>query len=177
MYAVDCRWRSSQTDRVRCDRSQRSTLATFIAGSGSGVVSALVTSPLDVVKIRAQAGGKSRGMCVTLSDIFKAEGIRGLYRGLTPTLSALVPTWGLFFMTYNGMQTHVFGGKTRLSATCLSVLTRSRAFKSESVDSICHGQRGGRGGHHSRHEPDLDDSHTASGTRGVLAGTVSVCRG
>lgn len=39
-----------------------------------------------------------------LRDLYRAEGVRGLYRGLTPTLAALAPNWAIFFPTYQFMQ-------------------------------------------------------------------------
>lgn len=37
----------------------------------------------------------------TLSRIWKEEGIRGLYRGLTPTVVGYIPTWAIYFTAYD----------------------------------------------------------------------------
>ncbi|CDS12517.1 hypothetical protein LRAMOSA04711 [Lichtheimia ramosa] len=79
-----------------------------IAGAGAGVVSSVVTCPLDVVKTRLQNQGKAeagvipyRGTVGTLSRIWKEEGIRGLYRGLGVTVIGYMPTWAIYFTAYD----------------------------------------------------------------------------
>lgn len=37
----------------------------------------------------------------TLSRIWKEEGIRGLYRGLGPTILGYIPTWAIYFTAYD----------------------------------------------------------------------------
>ena len=61
----------------------------FFAGVGAGIVSALVTCPLDVVKTKLQYQQNVKKYVGTLGSIkliFKEEGVRGLYRGLEPML-------------------------------------------------------------------------------------------
>ncbi|KAI9029847.1 mitochondrial carrier domain-containing protein [Phycomyces nitens] len=79
-----------------------------VAGALAGLASAFVTCPLDVVKTRLQNQGKARpgqvvyrGTLGTLSRIWKDEGIRGLYRGLGPTIFGYLPTWAIYFTVYD----------------------------------------------------------------------------
>lgn len=44
---------------------------------------------------------KYKGTFHTLSRIFRDEGARGLYRGLSPTLMGMIPTWATYFTSYN----------------------------------------------------------------------------
>lgn len=59
-----------------------------IAGAGAGLVGATVTCPLDVIKTKLQASSNSRyrGLVHTFEQILVDEGVRGLYRGLGPTI-------------------------------------------------------------------------------------------
>ncbi|KAK3823527.1 MAG: mitochondrial carrier domain-containing protein [Benniella sp.] len=81
-----------------------------IAGAGAGLVTSVVTCPLDVVKTRLQNQGvikpttkkKSyKGTAGTLTRIWSEEGIRGLYRGLGPTIFGYLPTWAIYFTAYD----------------------------------------------------------------------------
>jgi hypothetical protein len=77
------------------------------AGAGAGLVSSIVTCPLDVVKTRLQAQHLSRdsaeyeGVRKTVSRIWRQAGFRGFYRGLGPTLGGYLPTWGIYFTVYD----------------------------------------------------------------------------
>ncbi|RKO90109.1 mitochondrial carrier domain-containing protein [Blyttiomyces helicus] len=76
-----------------------------IAGGIAGCVSAVVTCPLDLVKIRLQnrrlGAPASPGTLGLLTSIFRDEGLRGLYRGVVPTLCGYLPTWAIYFTVYD----------------------------------------------------------------------------
>ena len=79
-----------------------------MAGSLAGVTAVTCTYPLDLVRARlafvvapvANRQGsavliKKPGVFSTIQDVAKSEGgIRGLYRGLTPTLCHIMPYAG-----------------------------------------------------------------------------------
>jgi len=80
----------------------------LIAGAGAGLVSSIVTCPLDLVKTRLQARGGTassaapvEGLIGTFRSIYAGEGIRGLYRGLAPTIYGYLPTWAIYFTVYD----------------------------------------------------------------------------
>ncbi|CAE6497486.1 unnamed protein product [Rhizoctonia solani] len=78
-----------------------------IAGAGAGLVSSIVTCPLDVIKTKLQAQSIAHGsqgylgIRDTIASILKHQGIRGLYRGLGPTVLGYLPTWAIYFSVYD----------------------------------------------------------------------------
>ncbi|KAK9894219.1 mitochondrial carrier [Cystobasidium minutum MCA 4210] len=87
----------------------------LIAGAGAGLVSSIVTCPLDVIKTKLQAQGVTpvavagsavnsqnvEGVMGTVRQIWYNEGMRGLYRGLAPTIYGYLPTWAIYFTVYD----------------------------------------------------------------------------
>ena len=45
------------------------------------------------------------GIVETLHRIYVDEGVRGWYRGLTPTLVGYLPTWAIYFVAYEHFKT------------------------------------------------------------------------
>ncbi|ORX88869.1 mitochondrial carrier [Basidiobolus meristosporus CBS 931.73] len=97
-----------------------------VAGASAGCVASVITCPLDVVKTRLQNQGKYegihayRGTLGTLSRIWAEEGVRGLYRGLGPTIYGYLPTWSIYFSAYNGLK-KVLGERTGRTADSIVV--------------------------------------------------------
>ena len=85
----------------------------MISGAGAGLISSIVTCPLDVVKTRLQATGgvhatdkgidtrRAQGVANTFRVIWREEGFRGFYRGLAPTIYGYLPTWAIYFTVYD----------------------------------------------------------------------------
>ncbi|KAJ1979052.1 hypothetical protein H4R35_001667 [Dimargaris xerosporica] len=89
----------------------RQSLKNTFAGAAAGCVSSIVTCPLDVVKTRLQNQAKGhmriplyQGTFGTLRRIAIEEGVRGLYRGLGPTVMGYLPTWAIYFATYDSLK-------------------------------------------------------------------------
>lgn len=91
-------------------------MADFLAGGVSSVMAITLTHPIDVVKSRMQfqgegartgsgkagaGGGVYRGVFSSLAAIGRAEGIRGLYRGLIPAYGLQVSVTGTRFGVYS----------------------------------------------------------------------------
>ncbi|XP_073855343.1 solute carrier family 25 member 32 isoform X2 [Macaca fascicularis] len=75
----------------------------LVAGVSGGVLSNLALHPLDLVKIRfAVSDGlelrpKYNGILHCLTTIWKLDGLRGLYQGVTPNVWGAGLSWGLYF--------------------------------------------------------------------------------
>ncbi|KAF4403434.1 nicotinamide adenine dinucleotide transporter 1, chloroplastic [Cannabis sativa] len=89
----------------------KSVLCNAGAGAAAGVIAATFVCPLDVIKTRLQVHGLQTigngngnikgGLIVgSLEQIFQKEGLRGMYRGLSPTVLALLPNWAVYFTIY-----------------------------------------------------------------------------
>ncbi|PSC75488.1 polyubiquitin [Micractinium conductrix] len=94
--------------KIRDDKE----ISNAVAGGIAGAITATVVCPLDVLKTRLQVQGKAgaamyKGVGGGLSKIMREEGMRGLYRGLTPTLVALLPNWAVYFTAYERLKTAI----------------------------------------------------------------------
>ncbi|KAM7521439.1 hypothetical protein LguiA_011341 [Lonicera macranthoides] len=83
------------------------------AGAAAGMLAATFVCPLDVIKTRFQVhglprldNGSVRGSLIvgSLRQIFHKEGLRGMYRGLSPTVLALLPNWAVYFTIYDQLK-------------------------------------------------------------------------
>lgn len=79
----------------------------FAAGTAAAI-STIAVQPLDVLKTRLQVSSLPRyhhtpihGILYNLRHIFAAEGPRGLYRGLFPSLVSVVPSISIYFTLYS----------------------------------------------------------------------------
>ncbi|CAO2183869.1 unnamed protein product [Urochloa humidicola] len=122
----------------------REAACNAVAGGSAGVISATVLCPLDVIKTRLQVYGlpsnlssgaapPGRVIISGFQQILKNEGFPGLYRGLSPTIVALFPTWAVTFSVYNhvkGLLRSEDGNNSELSvqanvlaASCAGIAT------------------------------------------------------
>ena len=93
-----------------------SPLRRLICGGCAGITSVTCTYPLDIIRTRLsiqsasfaglqKRAGKPPGMYETGVMMYKTEGgIKGLYRGIIPTIAGVAPYVGLNFMTYEAVR-------------------------------------------------------------------------
>ncbi|KAI2466615.1 mitochondrial thiamine pyrophosphate carrier 1 [Annulohypoxylon bovei var. microspora] len=81
------------------------TLESFLGGASAGATATASTYPLDLLRTRFAAQGNDRvytSLRRAVADIYRDEGPRGFFRGLSPALAQIVPFMGLFFAVYEG---------------------------------------------------------------------------
>ncbi|KAK7310076.1 hypothetical protein RJT34_07309 [Clitoria ternatea] len=87
----------------------RGLLCNAGAGAAAGAMAATFVCPLDVIKTRLQVHGlpsthKGSVIITSLQNIVRNEGFRGMYRGLSPTILALLPNWAVYFTSYEQLK-------------------------------------------------------------------------
>ncbi|GJN94563.1 hypothetical protein Rhopal_007646-T1 [Rhodotorula paludigena] len=91
-------------ERLRQDRQDPSHLSrVFLSGAGAGALCAMLETPIEVVKTRAQVEsvpGKKLGSFRIASQIARKEGLRGFYVGGLMTATHDAFSSGTFFVTY-----------------------------------------------------------------------------
>lgn len=74
------------------DGSER-VWSNIICAAGAGAISSAIANPTDVLKVRMQVHGKGTdqlGLLGCFREIYKYEGVRGLWRGVGPTAQRAV---------------------------------------------------------------------------------------
>uniref|UniRef100_A0A1D1Z142 Mitochondrial substrate carrier family protein W n=1 Tax=Anthurium amnicola TaxID=1678845 RepID=A0A1D1Z142_9ARAE len=93
--------------------STRDLFCNAVAGAAAGSIAATFVCPLDVIKTRLQvyglpnipSSGRRNSLIISnLQQIIKNEGFRGMYRGLSPTILALLPNWAVYFTVYTKLK-------------------------------------------------------------------------
>ena len=91
--------------------SIRSSIKSFLSGGIGGIAAVLVGHPFDLIKVRMQTGtvgsASNVGVFGALSKTLRAEGITGLYRGVSAPLVASTPIYAISFWGYDVGQTLV----------------------------------------------------------------------
>ncbi|KAG5026042.1 hypothetical protein AAZX31_08G203100 [Glycine max] len=87
-----------------------------LGGTGAGVLQSLLISPVELTKVQLQLqnGGKMtesvKGSLTLAKNIWRKEGLRGIYRGLGLTVMRDGPSHGLYFWTYEYMREQLHPG-------------------------------------------------------------------
>ncbi|XP_078035767.1 mitochondrial glycine transporter isoform X1 [Augochlora pura] len=97
-------------------------LKSFLAGSLSGTFSTILFQPLDLIKTRLQSrvnlhlDSPKSGTVGTLIHIIEKEHVFGLWRGMTPSITRVIPGVGLYFSSIHWLK-HTFHLKDPLTST------------------------------------------------------------
>lgn len=78
----------------------------FVCGAAAGCAAMASAMPLDVVRTRLVAQGEPRiyrGAVHAIVSTWRAEGVRGFFRGCAPSLAQIAPFTGLQFTCYNAL--------------------------------------------------------------------------
>eukprot|EP00127_Corallochytrium_limacisporum_P001364 Clim_evm3s54 gene=Clim_evmTU3s54 len=100
------RFRSSLQQRFGGDHL---FLSAFLSGATSGAFSAFVTTPFDVIKTKMQAdqitgpyepNARIKPAMEVTRDIYRHQGIRGFFVGLSPRLAKVAPACAIMISSY-----------------------------------------------------------------------------
>ncbi|CEG69885.1 hypothetical protein RMATCC62417_05877 [Rhizopus microsporus] len=94
-------WMGYETCKRHFESSVDELEASFLAGAVSGMFAAAVTTPFDVAKTKRQVNATGHvKVPEILEHVYKQEGIRGLFRGLTPRIAKVAPSCAIMISTY-----------------------------------------------------------------------------
>jgi len=110
------------------DFATNPVMKAFLAGSLSGTCSTLLFQPLDLVKTRVQQTGPGTSLVRVISTVVSQDSVRGLWRGLVPSLVRTVPGVGLYFSSMHQMKTSLCDGRpTALQSALIGSSARALA--------------------------------------------------
>lgn len=109
----------------------------FIAGGMAGIVAATICYPLDTAKtLLTTYPERFHGVFGTITSIARTKGPGALYRGLSPTLVAMMPYAGLDFAIYE--QLKLFYLRRNNKEANLFILLCIGAFAGAVAQTACH---------------------------------------
>lgn len=103
------KWSSDQT-------TEPGLMRIFWAGAGSGFINSLISGPTELAKIQLQVQKKGhfrskavtaetiRGPVDCLKRIYRLDGLRGVFRGMSATILRETPSYGVYFASFEAMQ-------------------------------------------------------------------------
>jgi hypothetical protein len=94
---------SENIELQKASNSIVSSAKSFVSGGVGGVCAILVGHPFDLIKTRLQTAhpGEYKGTLDVVSKTLKADGFKGLYRGMGPPLIGVTPIFALSFWAYD----------------------------------------------------------------------------
>ncbi|KAG0374693.1 mitochondrial thiamine pyrophosphate transporter [Mortierella sp. AD032] len=87
--------------------TQSSSVQSFVSGATAGIMATACTYPFDLLRTRFAAQRDVKvytGVPQAFRHIFRQEGVRGYYRGMTPALIQVIPYMGVMFGSYDTLK-------------------------------------------------------------------------
>lgn len=83
----------------------------ILCAAAAGAISSAIANPTDVLKVRMQVHGKglNESLWSCFHDIYKYEGVRGLWRGVGPTAQRAVVIASVELPVYDFCKMHLMG--------------------------------------------------------------------
>lgn len=106
-------------------------LASVLSGSFSGAVVSVCVQPLDVVRTRLQADaakGISRSTAGVFRVLVKEQGVRGLWRGTSPTVARLAIGVGVHFLALEFIKDAIYNFSSKGAGHSHGQLSAAQAF-------------------------------------------------
>eukprot|EP01113_Clastostelium_recurvatum_P038254 TRINITY_DN56_c0_g1_i3.p1 TRINITY_DN56_c0_g1~~TRINITY_DN56_c0_g1_i3.p1 ORF type:complete len:296 (-),score=50.54 TRINITY_DN56_c0_g1_i3:76-963(-) len=110
----------------------------MMASAVSGSISRLIVHPIDTVRARMQVsrGTVHRGIFEVMKSTFKAEGAKGLYRGLGTGICFGAPASALYLGTYDWSKTFYANLYKNIVPAHHPLVHFSAAFSAEAVSGL-----------------------------------------
>ncbi|KAI1296388.1 protein phosphatase 2A regulatory subunit cdc55 [Mortierella claussenii] len=99
-----------------------SAIQSFIAGANAGIVATACTYPFDLLRTRFAIQRDVKvytGIVQACRHIYRADGIAGFYRGMSPALIQVVPYMGIMFGSYDTLKRTVAWIKEKVKSESL----------------------------------------------------------
>ncbi|KAG0282444.1 mitochondrial thiamine pyrophosphate transporter [Linnemannia gamsii] len=84
-----------------------SAIQSFVAGANAGIIATACTYPFDLLRTRFAIQRDVKvytGIVQACRHIFRADGIQGFYRGMSPALIQVIPYMGIMFGSYDSLK-------------------------------------------------------------------------
>lgn len=88
----------------------------MIAGTTAGVISNIISHPLDTVKVRIQLSPTPLPLLKCVRDLYKFEGARGFFRGMASPVLSRTPLSAILFIT-QGQARRFFDKQPQLNSS------------------------------------------------------------
>jgi len=157
------------------NRDRPSYTSIFLAGCVGGAGQLVIACPVDLVKVKLQvtSGETYKGPLDCIIKIYKAEGIRGCYRGLLPQALRDIKASGLYFLIYQWTLDKMMARKEEKNAKILTIPTKSSKTRLAEAHTLDAGSTDARTLDTTRTggppEPGPIDMFLAGGLAGLLS--------